>query len=301
MPNQFEDRFEKALISFSVEYRQIRDQLVAMPEQQVKLVDTDSPDYNWRVQLHYDIIQGWRKHPETFQLIRRIANGTDESLQGGKYLTGRPPIDVAVEALLKIDSSLSPALLEILLKEPDLLTDYSFVVCANTLISWNKRDAIPIFKEIFMNSRYDASFREMAMQPLLQFKADQLFEDFAKVFEDEYEPLELRAAALYNLGMLSDERSIPFLQRVFNDDQALARFRASAAGGLAETGDPKLISLFKNSYSIQMSDELREAIIFALLNFDDPEATDALRQIQKIEPNNGLQEIIDEEISDFEE
>jgi hypothetical protein len=298
---KFDELFDETIISYGKKYRDIRTKIIEMDSTDVAALEDKIQESDWKIRLHAKIFNGWRMESEKCQMIRQIANGTDPSLEGEKYLTGRPPVDICVDAIKAFGLKFFPILLEMIYKEPDLLDDYVFSVCTNTILVWNERDAIPVYKELLMDSNANPAFRELSIQPLLELKADSLHKEFLEVFEEEKNPAELRAAALSSMGTINEEQAFPYLETIFKDPETEIRFRCAAVEGLSETQNLTALDLLAEEYRTDSNDDLKESIISALNDFEDPKALEILKHIKGIESDDGLLELIDEAIEDLEE
>jgi HEAT repeat protein len=210
-------------------------------------------------------------------------------------------VETSAEAIADLGSAHLPALLEMIYKEPDVLTDYAFDVCAEVIKTWNDLRAIPVYRDLFMNHSTDAAYRESSIQSLFDLNADHIYDDLLSVFKDEKNPLELRATAIASAGSLEDERAIPFLESILTNPTIQNDFRCAAAVGLGESENPKVIDLLAQQYAAADNDDLQESIITALGTIGDSKAIEPLKKIQSRESDPDLLELIEETLEDLEQ
>lgn len=295
-----EQLLRQALTSYGQKYRDIRAELLNLSSDELLSLYNKLEEMDWKVRLQVSILKGWHANPKQYRYIRRVVYGNEPSLEGEKYVTGKPPVDKSSEILVDLTSIYLPALLEILYKEPDLLSDYAYSVCTKTIISWNAKRAVHVYRELLMDPSISPAYRERSIQPLFELNADHLYEDLIAIYVDEKNPSELRAASLASLGSVNDNRTVSLLRDVLKDPESDIRLRCAAAEGLGNTQNPAVIDFLANQYTLAESDDLKESIIMALGAIENSKAIGPLKSIQKIESDPGLMEIIDEILEELE-
>jgi HEAT repeat protein len=297
---KFETLFEEALKSDGNRYRQIRSEVTALKSSDVTALEGKLRHPDWRVRLQAEIFRGWRTDPERYEYIRRVAHGTEPTLEPEIYITGKPHVETSSKVLADLGSGYLPALLEIIYKELDVLTDYAFDVCAKAINSWQDSRAIPVYRNILMNQTVPPAYRRSSVHWLFELNANSLFEGLTSIYEDERNPLELRVTTIASIGSLEDERAIPFLESILTKTIIQNDFRRAAAVGLGKSQNPNVIDLLAQQYASADNDDLKESIIMALGTIEDPRAIEPLKKIRSMESDPGLLEIIDETLEGLE-
>lgn len=298
---KFETLFEEALKSDGNRYRQIRSEVMALKSDEVVTLENKAQDPDWRVRLHAEIFRGWRTDLERYEYIRRVTYGTEPTMEPEEYLTGKPPVEKRSHVLVNLGSSYLPILLEIMYKEPDLLTKDAFNVCTKTILAWNDMRAVPVFRELLMNHTVHPAYRGSSILPLFNLNADHLYDDLISIYKDEKNPTGLRATSIATMGALKDSRAMPLLTSILTNPGFESELRCAAAGGLVETKNPAVIDLLVEQYALTDNVDLKASIILALGAIEDRRAMEPLQEIRSRESDSGLLEIIDETLEDLEQ
>jgi hypothetical protein len=298
---KYETLFEEALKSDGERYLQIRSEFLAIESDDVKALESKIQDSDWKIRLQAEIFKGWLTEREKYEYIRRVANGTESTLEPEKYMIGKPPVDVSSRTLVELGSAYLPALLEIIYKETDIMTEYAFDVCSEVANVWNDPRANPVFRDLLNNHSVNPAYRESSIQTLFELNDEHLYDNLLKIFKDEKNPLELRSTSIASLGALTDDRVIPFLESILKNPEQDIELRSAAVDGLGATKNPAVIDLLVEQYYTTENDDLKESIIFALGAIEDPKVKKSLKEIQNKESDDGLMEIINETLEDLED
>jgi HEAT repeat protein len=166
-------------------------------------------------------------------------------------------------------------------------------------MEWKEKKAIPVYREIMLDSKKPADFRDFCIRPLLDLETENLFDDLVKVYHDKNNHPELRAAALATIGELEDNRTIPLLEKTLADTYEDASLRRAAASGLGESRKARVIPLLLEQYHSTNDLDLKKAIIFAFGSLDIAQAIEPLKRIKETEQDVGLQELINNALRDL--
>jgi hypothetical protein len=300
MNGKLNELLKAAVESRDEKYVALRKEIIAGRGDIVSELRDKISDPDWRIGLQAEICLAWRGDPKQAEYIRRLAEGRDESLEPQKYLTHKPPMEKVIEKINQVGPAAAPILIEMIYKEPAATTDYAFTAIDLILTEWQDSRAINVFREIMLDSEMKTAFRLMAMSPLVELKAENLYDDLLKIFENTENPQDLRESALTVIGSTGDDRAIPFLEQFLLDTNLQSEFRQAAAAGLGETQSNAVLSILLSQYDKTSDLDLREAILFALGDIETIETLKSLRQLREIEKDEGLRELIDNNIESLE-
>ncbi len=115
--------------------------------------------------------------------------------------------------------------------------------------------------------------RKEAVTRLGGFKDRKTVDPLIAILENTDESVTIRAAAIYSLNVLRDERAAPALREALNDENSAIRLQAvSALGGIKDA--KSVLKLSEMINNLLETDAIRAAAVAALGNIGDPSSED---------------------------
>lgn len=127
--------------------------------------------------------------------------------------------------------------------------------------------------------------RKEAVTRLGGFKDRKTVDPLVKILENTEESVSIRAAAIYSLNVLRDERAAPALREALNDENSAIRLQAvSALGGIRDAKSvAKMTEMVENRLE---TDAIRAAAVTALGNIGDPSSEDLFLRAMDVRIGN---------------